>query len=469
MKAERRAISPDYLRFGCLLGSKSHQPPPRGLANRRAGLRAGAIFLCLLIAVSSASRGESRDTLSLNNCVDRAEQCSLRLKEADDAMRKAKLAHAELTTSGLPSFVIGSGASFAPASRHFGYDPAMSNEGQLNGQVFVAQSLYDGGSRRLRSKQLGLEFERLAAARRALERDLRYNVEQGFIEGLRAQEEIKVQRENTQRMADYFGIVSRLASGGAASPTDVMKTQIELVRDSLSLQKAEESATVAKYELAELMGAPGDTSFELHGPLAGLIAFPPADTGGDGGADTASNLDTRISEITSRASLIDIDLSKRERRPVIALFADAGLLTSVSNLRIPRADRASMIGYSAGVTLQMPLFGWGANKMRTQQRQIVSDSLRLETRLLGRAAALEIRRTKVQLANLKKRLDSIRANIQVAKDNYLLTKAKFSSGTSLSLEVVDAHQLLSEAKLAELEALAEEESLASTLERLTSR
>jgi len=46
-------------------------------------------------------------------------------------------------------------------SEILGYDPALSNGGQISGQVIVQQSLYDGGIRGLKSDQLSLDIDRL--------------------------------------------------------------------------------------------------------------------------------------------------------------------------------------------------------------------------------------------------------------------------------------------------------------------
>jgi outer membrane protein len=428
-------------------------------------LKRTILSVCSVLLLWPVANAQS--ILTLDQCLGRAKSNSLRLRQADNAIRKAEIARSELTSTALPSARIDVGASFAPASKHFGYDPAASNEGQLNGQIVVEQSIYDGGVRAIKARRLRLERERLSGVKRSVERDVRFAVKQLFAETLRAQMEADLRRESVQRLAEYQELVKQLLAAGSANYTDLMKTQVELTTDSLALWKAEELVAITKYELADLMGAPTDTDFTLAGSLDDLAASLSTAGVSGTGADTTANLDIQLADFDARAGEMEVKLTKHERWPVIAAYTDAGLLTTRENLRLPASDRASIIGYLAGVSIQLPLFDWGANRYRVQQQEIMNDSLRLELTSVRRSIALEIRKANFQLANVGKRLESVRANVAAAENNFLLTKASFVSGGTLALEVLNAQQLLTEAKLAELEMHAEVATLAATIEELT--
>ncbi len=428
-------------------------------------LKRTILSVCSVLLLWPVANAQS--ILTLDQCLGRAKSNSLRLRQADNAIRKAEIARSELTSTALPSARIDVGASFAPASKHFGYDPAASNEGQLNGQIVVEQSIYDGGVRAIKARRLRLERERLSGVKRSVERDVRFAVKQLFAETLRAQMEAGLRRESVQRLAEYQELVKQLLAAGSANYTDLMKTQVELTTDSLALWKAEELVAITKYELADLMGAPTDTDFTLAGSLDDLAASLSTAGVSGTGTDTTANLDIQLADFDARAGEMEVKLTKHERWPVIAAYTDAGLLTTRENLRLPASDRASIIGYLAGVSIQLPLFDWGANRYRVQQQEIMNDSLRLELTSVRRSIALEIRKANSQLANVGKRLESVRANVAAAENNFLLTKASFVSGGTLALEVLNAQQLLTEAKLAELEMHAEVATLAATIEELT--
>ena len=56
--------------------------------------------------------------------------------------------------------------------------------------------------------------------------------------------------------------------------------------------------------------------------------------------------------------------------------------------------------------------------------------------------------------------------IEKAEGNYLLTKAKYATGTALSLEVLNAQQLLTDSKLAEVQATADISAIRARIEQL---
>ncbi len=117
----------------------------------------------------------------------------------------------------------------------------------------------------------------------------------------------------------------------------------------------------------------------------------------------------------------------------------------------------------------MPLFTWGATDMRVQQRQLETDALRQQMELLRRSITIEVKKTRLELANARGRLQPLRANVAKAEENFLLTRSTFAGGATLSLEVLTAQQLLTETKLAELETLAAIQLLTTKLEKLATQ
>jgi outer membrane protein TolC len=168
-------------------------------------------------------------------------------------------------------------------------------------------------------------------------------------------------------------------------------------------------------------------------------------------------------------SLLEVDLAGHESRPTVSLLADAGLLTSGDNLRLPNDERDPIVGFSVGVAVEIPLFNWGATDLRIQQKQIAAENLQLENEQLRRVVDAQARRLQSQLTNASRRLEATRRTISIAEDNFLLTKSKFASGATLSLEVLSAQQMLTEGKLTETQALADIQTAIARIEQLLAR
>lgn len=420
--------------------------------------------IILISCLWSTAPGQQQ--LTLERCVELAKAFSLKARASDIAIRASGLARDELMTARLPQFKVSSEVSYAPSSGSFGYDPAITDGGQVGARISLEQSLYDGGVRNLKSDQLSSEHTALAKEKEVGERDLRFAVEQFFIQGLQCQRAIELQQESARQLKEYLDLIERLSKGGAASYTDVLKTQMQLQAADRSIQKGLEALASVKYVLAELMGTSIDTSFALAGTLGSLLPNRRAD---GTSIDISRNLDIAMAMLNVNMSTFQMELAKRERLSVIFAVADAGVLTSFDNLRLSAPERAGVYGYMLGVTFEVPLFTWGATDLRVQQKELATQVLTLRLEGVKRSVTTEYQKTELQLSKSDDRLRSIRASLKAADEHFALTRAKFAAGGVLSLEVLSAQQMLKDLKLEELETIAETELLLAKLELITSR
>ncbi|MGA9363003.1 MAG: TolC family protein [Bacteroidota bacterium] len=424
-------------------------------------------ILCYCIFLKVALGGlqiavHAQDTLSLERCLTIAAQNSPALRSADNEIRSVQLVQSELGTTRLPQLKLSLGASYAPIPPTFGYDAIISNGGEVAGQIVLTQSLYDGGVRSLKSDQLQNDRERFARERRRTERDLRYEVMTAFIEALRAQQEVVLQRSNLDQLTGYLELVRRLYNGGSVGYTDLLTTQVQLSSASVSYQKALEASAVMKYTLAGIIGTPIDTATHFIGSLEDTL-------GNQHELNLTNSLELEISAFDINRSNLDVELARHERNPVFSFFGDAGYLGSFQNYQLPAADRVRALGYSVGITMELPVMNWGATELRIEERELATDILRSQQELLRRSLLTEYQNTKLRLGNARSRLRSIRASIANAEENFLLTKSKYAGGGALAIEVLAAQQLFTDTKLSELQTLGDIQSLAGKLEQLTTK
>ncbi|HEX9006158.1 MAG TPA: TolC family protein, partial [Bacteroidota bacterium] len=185
-------------------------------------------FILMLLVCLASWAGAQQRSLTLEDCLRIARANSLALRLEGTSAQSAELARSELGRAGLPQLKAVGSASYAPEFGRAGYDPIVSNGGELAGQAVVQQSVYDGGVRSLKTDQLGLEIERLDLQRRAVDRDLVFSVTTAFVDARRAAEEAAIQTESVRQLQDYLELVRSMMRGGTASQTDVLKTQVQL-------------------------------------------------------------------------------------------------------------------------------------------------------------------------------------------------------------------------------------------------
>jgi outer membrane protein len=409
------------------------------------------------------ARAEQPRILTLDQCIALARTNSPNLRAADNALSSVGLARKELSGSRLPQVRANGTALTSPAFGRFGYDPAVTDYGQLSAQIVAEQKLYDGGVYRLKARQIRLDVDGLGIARRISERDIVFSVKQAFIEILRAREEIALERKSLERLAEYLDLVKNLNAAGRVHRTDVLKTGIQLSSANASMLKAEEAEALAKYELSGMIDAAPDTSFEISGSLDD-ISIASVDTAAAVGG--SRSLESMSRELGVARNGLDAEIIRREKFPTLSLVADAGLLSS---LEPPAADHWDRLGYSAGVTLDVPLIDWGQRRLREQQQRLAVENARYEAEAFERSQTIEIRSLLLQIRNLERRLNDLRITEKDAVDNYDLTKSKYLGGAAPVTEVLDAQRLVTDTQTEELAARSDILKLSARLEQIVAR
>jgi outer membrane protein TolC len=150
----------------------------------------------------SPARAEAPRVLTLDQCITLARKNSPNIRAADNALSSAALARRELSGSRFPQVRANGTASSSPTFGRFGYDPAITDYGQLSAQIIAEQKLYDGGIYGLKARQMQLDMQDLGIARRISDRDIVFSVKQAFIEILRAREEIALERKSLAQLAE---------------------------------------------------------------------------------------------------------------------------------------------------------------------------------------------------------------------------------------------------------------------------
>ncbi len=429
-------------------------------------MKAHHIVSVFLLTALSPVRGAAQTGWTLDECIARARESSPNLAAARNLARSSELSQRELRATALPQTRISAKALYTPKAGTLGYDPALTDGGEYAGQFVVQQVVYDGGIRGLKSEQIQIEIEQRNGDIRRSERDLLFAVRGGCVDVLRAREESSLQRESVRQLEEYLDLVNRLARGGTASVTDVLKTDLQLANARLSLRRAEESEESSTIALKEIIGLPPDTVFGVRGSLDEIAARTPEVQGPPAGGVPPSNLDIAQAERELSRSLLDIELVRRETNPTLSLVADAGVLASGDNLRLPVEQREPIVGYSVGMTLEIPLLTWGASGFRVEQKEIAAENIRLEQLALRRSFEATFRRLRLQRDNARVRLGIARETVSRAEENFLLTKSKFVAGAGLSFEVLAAQQLLTESRMSELQALADVNTILARIDQI---
>jgi outer membrane protein TolC len=318
----------------------------------------------------------------------------------------------------------------------------------------------------LKGTQLDLEIRRLAIGRRAVERDLTAGVKDAFVTLLQAHEQAKLEGASLEEISGYLDLVMRRARSGIVSKSDILRTEIQRNAARAAADKAYADELAARLLLERAMGIAADTSFAVAGSLKGEEWQVPDSLMQETPDSSFATLDLAMAALQADQSRLDADISRAERHPAIALSADAGILSSVDNLRLPRENRSPFVGASVGMTIGIPVFTWGAIGLRVEQKALAAEIQDVRVHQLARSVESERRRLLIVIRSGRRLSASYETNVRFAEDNYLLTKSRYAGGDALSLEVLTAQQAVTDTRLAALQAEVDCARAATVLEQL---
>jgi outer membrane protein TolC len=187
---------------------------------------------------------------------------------------------------------------------------------------------------------------------------------------------------------------------------------------------------------------------------------PPENVGG---------LERDLARLAVEAAQLDAEAARNEWRPTVALSMDAGLLTSFDNLQRPAADRSPMLGASAALRVDWPLFAWGLRGIHMRQKALGAEAAEWQARQRERAVQDEWRKAMLQWSAAREHREALRSDLAAARDNFALTKSKYAGGSGLASEVLDAHKLWIDTQSSLLQAEADLRILSARLRRLGAR
>jgi outer membrane protein len=315
--------------------------------------------------------------------------------------------------------------NYAPNSPRFGYDPAITNGGDVTAQVTAEKVLYDGGRLAFAAQQNNLDLTHLQKEIEIEKADVVRAVTEAYIQVVRTGAEVDLDSSIFYESVRIRDLVRRLQAGGALGETDLLAALSDVNRSQLQLAQANTSEVIARYTLAIAMGEPADTLVTAIENIDSLTAI----TGTVGPlADSAMRLERALGLIELKKAEIGIQSAAAETKPTIQLTGDAGMLSSMGNLFLPASERVPFLGASVGLSINGPLFDWGANELLVQQRTAEAANVRIQNSIRIRAIETELIRLQFTLQQLRSTLALARQSIELARKSYERTTVVYAGG-----------------------------------------
>jgi outer membrane protein len=409
----------------------------------------------------------AQQVLTFDACLTRALEHHPIAAISELNIRSSEAALEEHRRSSLPPVRLNLSAVYAPHSTRYGYDAAITDGGQVGAQLGTTQTIYDGGARGIRADQLSLDLDRSRFERRRSLRDLRWTLLGAYCDAVEAVELHDVQQRRLEDLSGYAMLAEHLVRGGGGGGADLLKIRIALENARNTLLQSEQQIAESKLTLAAMMGSPSDTAFAVQQGDR-LIALAAADSV-LALNDTTPTLDVAAASLAVQHAAMEVDLARAAQLPTISLSGDVGYLSSLDNLQLPASERVAPFGASIGISIEHPLFGWGAPGQKILQREIDVETARWNLEVEKHAQISENMRARGELANARRQCEAFTHILADAEDHFALVRAGYMGGTTPALEVLAAEDVLSDAREGVIHAFADVARSVATLRRLATR
>jgi outer membrane protein TolC len=243
---------------------------------------------------------------------------------------------------------------------------------------------------------------------------------------------------------------------------DVVKAQLDQQQRDRDLTDARLNADKARLELGVLLFPDPRTPYTVDVP-SDIAAVPPR-------ADVEAALAKRNPELQSAMAFMHLaDLGVTAARaaylPDLAFNYTYGIDSSQFATHAP--DGSRNLGYSASVTLDIPVWDWFATRDRIRQSQINRTTARVVLTNTQRKLLANLEEFYAEAVAAHDQLSSLNDSVATAAESLRLTRLSYQAGETTILSVVDAEHSLTAAEIAREDGIVRYETALANLQLLT--
>lgn len=251
----------------------------------------------------------------------------------------------------------------------------------------------------------------------------------------------------------FVEITRKLEQGGEAAHADTIKAQLTAQQRQRDLSDAQLAVEKAKIMLGVLIFPDVTSEFDVADDLDHL---PPLEDYAEiDSLARSSSPEVRVAHENVLVSHDETNIARYAYLPSLAIdFAygiDANQFTNISaeaqatgRSTLPHSlvNNRQNLGYSGQVTLDIPVWNWGAIQSRVKQARIREKQAQLELSVAQKQLHADITNAYLEAQSARSQIGSLRDSADLAAESLRLTMLRYEAGDATVLEVVDAEGTL---------------------------
>jgi outer membrane protein TolC len=283
-----------------------------------------------------------------------------------------------------------------------------------------------------------------------------------YYESLSTENKLTVARRAAGEADSFVDLTGKRESAREAAHADVVRAQLEQQQRQRDLSDADLAAQKARLELAILLFPDPRTPYTLQQPPTSVALPGKADIQA---AASKNNPDLRSAFSSLKESDADVTAARAAYLPDLGLNFTYGIDAPQFAVKGPETVRN--LGYSASVTLDIPVWDWLSTQHKVKQSEIRRDAVRVALSATQKRLIADLEEFYAEAVAARDQLASLDTSAQTAAESLRLTKLRYTGGEGTVLEVIDAQNALTAAENARDDGALRYQTALANLQTLT--
>jgi len=380
------------------------------------------------------------DRLTLQQCIDIALQRNPSISAAEYSVNAAAARVGQARSAYYPQ--INLSGNYSKFSSYV--DPTNGSQNLYQGNAELTQNILDFGRTpsQVRVQRLGEDAAR--SDRRNTVSQVVFGVKQAYYNFLQAEKNGDVAVETVKLTQDQLDQANGFFDAGVKSKYDVTTAEVNLSNARLAQIRAENNVQIARVTLKNAMGAPDLPDFAIEDTLA----FQKSPVSFEEAVQRA---------YTNRPDLQSVLATKEAFQESVALARTGHYPTLTGNATYTRAGDVfvpELSGWSAGVTLNIPLFSGFLTSYQVKEAKQNLYLQQANEETLRQSILLDVQQAYLNLRALDDGVVVAELTVRQSQENYDIVTGRYNAGVGSPLDVTSALVGLANAKTNYIAALA---------------
>jgi outer membrane protein TolC len=384
--------------------------------------------------------------LTLSDAITRARQFAGQIQSANLAVLLAKEDTRQVRAARLPSvnafnqfiYTEGNGTPSGVFVSNDGVH-VYNEQAQLHEEVLA---LFRKGE-----TNRALAAEAIARARVDLAaRGLNATVIQNYFAIVSAQRKLINAQRSLAEAERFLDITDKQEKAGEAAHADVIKARLQLQQRQRDLQDAQIAIEKAKIALGVLIFPNFSTDFSVVDDVSTAELLPPLEE--SRAKANATNPDVQVAKLGVEAAGYDVRVARYGYLPSLSVDFFYGINANrfaVNGGVGDEADRRNL-GYAGQVTLNIPVWNWGATRSRITQAELRRTQAQADLSVANKNLQGNLAVAYTEARAAQQQLESLRSSLDLATESLRLTVLRYTAGEAITIAVVDAQTTLTAAR-----------------------